>query len=287
MTTHSNNFHIISSILAASTQAQSPSLRQKSMKLQIGNAHGNNPLDNTEAEIDTTLLRDSIQQRLWDLVRTTLKSTIPSKNVNMNAYAQRGETADEVLDLILVEADYFDEFGSDDIVFRNGLNKNWPLRHLSGSQIDDDDDDDERDAEEYQQRFENENIECIDEKFCLEYADLLEETPNRMLGFGVQGNFSTSPFEELYYNPPTIQQHSFDELGDHDDDLGRSEYIYDVDTNYDTINECLLIPEIEGGMKTGQSTHGYSDDYMMEVDGDVMYELGRENKGAFHGSRNV
>ncbi|KAI0601912.1 hypothetical protein F4775DRAFT_604809 [Biscogniauxia sp. FL1348] len=81
MATHSKNFPIISNILAASVQGQSPALRRKATELLEEDGNRNQRETPHHSPDSTQHINSSIQRRLWGLLQTTLEPNIRTRGV--------------------------------------------------------------------------------------------------------------------------------------------------------------------------------------------------------------
>ncbi|KAI1637097.1 hypothetical protein F4809DRAFT_340735 [Biscogniauxia mediterranea] len=84
MATHSKNFPIISSILAASVQGQSPALRRKVTELLEEDGSRNQRGTPHHKSDRMQLIESSIQKRLWGLLQTTLEPNIRPRGIATN-----------------------------------------------------------------------------------------------------------------------------------------------------------------------------------------------------------
>lgn len=96
MTAHAAKFPIVSTILAASSRYQSPSLREKVAKL----LHDHDILDSSSpvsTEVELGVYRNTAEWKLWDLIQTTLKPTIHTNKAKKAAHPQPNELSLELL----------------------------------------------------------------------------------------------------------------------------------------------------------------------------------------------
>lgn len=183
MTFHVANFPIISTILASSSQGQSPSLRQKSEKLLLDDVlSGGSPVD-----IDSSIYRNCVQRRLWSLVQTTLGPAICTRNASARSGPEWAEIHTEVSELIPLEMDDLEEFANDgpitledldnsDIESEDDMDAGWALHQLAGFEIQRDDCDTDA-AVGYQQWWrEDEDMEPVDGSIL---EDIKEESDSQ------------------------------------------------------------------------------------------------------------
>lgn len=255
MTTHANNFPIISAILTTSTKAQSVSLRQKSAKLLIGDASDGNPTADTGPEANLSSYRNSIEQRLWDLVQTTLKPDTRTKNANARLRRQQDEPSGEVFEFMPFELDGLDEFGdeipfdvyenigSDDIDFNSHPDEYWPLDEYQGFPTYHDDDDPNMIVEYHQRWHEDEYMDYVDEHLPPEATDFIKEEPGYLPDSGFHGFSSDLPplgLEELQSTSATQQYtDEFSQPVMDDDNMYASDYDYDDEMVYYVMDDEL------------------------------------------------
>ncbi|KAI1433187.1 hypothetical protein GGR50DRAFT_516331 [Xylaria sp. CBS 124048] len=82
---HAKNFSLISNILASSANGQSPELRRKGAQFWRDSSSGTGDGYNSVTPPSPRLLESCIDQRLWDLLRVTLKPTMGMVNITCNA----------------------------------------------------------------------------------------------------------------------------------------------------------------------------------------------------------
>ncbi|KAI5863478.1 hypothetical protein GGS23DRAFT_596654 [Durotheca rogersii] len=95
----------MSAILSTSAQAQSPSLRKKVRRLLVDSSPGCNPTLSINATVEPTIYQNSIQERLWDLLRTTLTPTIRIGNVSAGGLPRCSELGNDAHQNMSSEAD--------------------------------------------------------------------------------------------------------------------------------------------------------------------------------------
>ncbi|KAI0124499.1 hypothetical protein F4776DRAFT_665057 [Hypoxylon sp. NC0597] len=258
VTFHVANFPVISSILAMTSRSKSPTLRRKSIKLLVGDAYNDDSQEGSGTEIDINIYRDSIHQRLWDLVQIKLKPAIYMKKPNRGFHSQWSETTNETFESTPIKSEDLDEYedgvlinmGNNDVDFSGAANDGWPFYGFQEYEIQDGVEFD--DAAGYQQWWdENEGMEFADEDLPMEDIDVIEQDeivypPDFSLHASFP-NWYTSNTENLD-ETPTDGQYTSGDFGDpamNVDDLQEPDYLYDADTIYNAINVVQLGPETE------------------------------------------
>ncbi|KAI1456147.1 hypothetical protein F4805DRAFT_458999 [Annulohypoxylon moriforme] len=234
VTSHVANFPIISNILATSTRSQSSSLRQKSAKLLIDGIHSGQSEDSKEPEGGLAVYRNSIQQRLWGLLQTTLKPTTRGKNPDSNFKSWSGEFANEAFEFMPMEMDGPGEFevgpvdmssptSSDNISFDESPDSGRSLHKYTRFQVED----------------ASSNFHTI---HTAEEETQHEELQHQLLHIDhLYSSLSRYPSSsrEFFDIPPTYQYCSdeFTEPISDVDDLHTSDYLYNAAAIHSTPNE--------------------------------------------------
>ncbi|KAI0013226.1 hypothetical protein F4779DRAFT_442223 [Xylariaceae sp. FL0662B] len=206
---HVSNFSVISKILAASVEGQSPSLRQKGAKL-LGQDH---PEDNqgvsTRSVADANDPRISIQRRLWDLLQETLMPTTHLRNGKIgNASLSRPSNV-EILESVSLVEDRLEgsEYGKlnaaeniirSDVNFDGAPDPDWRSHQLSEHETYDCNG--QLNAMENQQwwGYETADMDIFDTNVSLQGRDIVEEIeyPRNDHEEGISDQYFPSP--EIY-----------------------------------------------------------------------------------------
>ncbi|KAI1781000.1 hypothetical protein F4818DRAFT_451245 [Hypoxylon cercidicola] len=218
VTIHAASFPVISAILAASSQGQSPSTKKESAELFNDDdaIDGNSPVS-TDIETKLNDYRSTAERKLWDLVQTTLEPTMYTKNTSKPAHSQLDELSSEPLRYTPHEADDLDGFendiplnrleniGNHDIGFNNNSDRYWPSQ-IYGFQTQ---------YNSYNPDIKGERTELINEGHAVEDNAGAENSlyvPDFVFQSQSQGSFpSMSSFSSGsdVYDTPTIQEHAW------------------------------------------------------------------------------
>ncbi|KAL7624028.1 hypothetical protein AAE478_005585 [Parahypoxylon ruwenzoriense] len=274
MAVHVTNFPIISTILTASTRGQSASLRRKSAKLLVPNALESNSATNIETVPDSTIYQSSIQQRLWDLLRTGLKPTIHTSKPSTDGISQPSLRGDDALAFASPEINRLDESDILGNISRGNADLDCVselcclLPQLPGYQVRHDWDSPEIAEGNWLSWYENECMVPVDEEDPLEALSIMDEPPGPTGGFGAYHSFLDLPVSspgELR-EPSIVQQSHPDSIDDFivdADDIYISDYVHGAGAAYDTVGEMPFLSEagLLGDMQPCE--YGNEDDYIL------------------------